>query len=349
MSNPLDSDVEAVLLRTRDLWEELRGARLFITGGTGFFGCWLLESLLWANDRLSLGVQATVLTRSKAAFERKAAHLAGHPIVRLVEGDVRSFAFPPGEFSHVIHAATEASARLNVEDPFTMFDAVVTGTRRVLDFTVQCGAKKFLLTSSGAIYGRQPAELTHVPEEYTGGPDPFDVTAAYGEGKRATETMCRTYAVKHGIETKILRGFTFVGPYLPLRIHYAIGNFVADVLQGKPIEVRGDGRVRRSYLYGADLAVWLWTILVRGVSCRPYNVGSEDDRSLLDVAQLVARIGGVSVRLAESTPGGAAPPSYVPDAGRARSELGLDAWTDLETAVRKTLAFYSKTGLHETV
>ena len=115
--NPLASDLDHILDHTRELWEELRGERLFITGGTGFFGCWLLESFAWANDRLGLKASVLVLTRNPDAFQRKSPHLAANPAILFHPGDVRSFVFPSGSFSHVIHAATESSARLNVEAP----------------------------------------------------------------------------------------------------------------------------------------------------------------------------------------------------------------------------------------
>jgi dTDP-glucose 4,6-dehydratase len=342
--SPLAADLDSILQQTGDLWEEFRGQRLFLTGGTGFFGCWLLESLLWANDRLNLGVGVTVLTRHPQAFHRKAPHLAGHPAVTLHPGDIADFAFPAGRFSHVIHAATEASARLNEENPLLMYDTVVAGTRRALDFTVHCGAVKFLLTSSGAVYGRQPPELTHVPEDYPGAPSPFDPRAAYHHGKRAAEMLCLFYSRQHRFAAKIARGFAFVGPYLPLDIHFAIGNFIRDGLRGGPILVNGDGSPLRSYLYGADLAVWLWTILLRGQSCRPYNVGSGETYSIRQVADLVADcfVGSMPVMVACNPVVGRQPERYVPSVDRVTQELAVAELVGLPEALRRTVQFHTR-------
>jgi dTDP-glucose 4,6-dehydratase len=340
--NPLASDLEHILDLTRELWEELRGGRFFITGGTGFFGCWLLESFAWAKDRLGLKASALVLTRDPVAFQRKAPHLAANPAILFHEGDIRYFVFPPGSFSHVIHAATESSARLNVEAPLTMFHTIVDGTSHTLEFTSHCGARKVLLTSSGAIYGRQPPDMTHISEEYQGAPDLTDPLSAYGEGKRAAETLCLLYARQEGYEAKIARCFAFVGPYLPLDTHFAIGNFIRDGLDGGPIIVKGDGTPRRSYLYAADLAIWLWTILFRGQSCRPYNVGSDESISIAELAQLVAAQfpTKIAVEIRGTSDHNKSLEQYVPDISRATNELGLRLSTPLLQSIGKTIMFH---------
>ena len=338
-TNPLAADLDHVLAHTRDLWDELRCQRVFITGGTGFFGCWLLESLLWANDRLELDAGVTVLTRSPESFRAKVPHLAGHKAVTVIEGDVRTFGFPAGGFSHIIHAATESSAKLNAEDPLLMLDTIVEGTRHTLDFAKACNAKRFLLTSSGAVYGKQPPGLTHIPEDYDGAPDPLDPGSAYGQGKRLAEHLCALYARQSDIEMKIARCFAFVGPYLPLDIHFAIGNFIRDGLNGGPIIVQGDGTPQRSYLYAADLAIWLWTILLRGESCRPYNVGSEESLSVAETAQAVARAFNpiITVEL-RGTPNPSKPRErYVPTVSRARTELDLHLRIPLNMGIRRAL------------
>lgn len=342
MKHPLAQDLNHILDHTEGLWGELRGQRLFMTGGTGFFGTWLLESFAWANDRLDLHASLVVITRDPDAFRVKAPHLAAHHAIRFERGDVRDFTFPAGEFSHAVHAAaTSAVDTFRNEDPLVKFDTLVEGTRHTLDFCVMHHVKKMLYTSSGAVYGVPPTDMTHIPEDYRGAPDPADTRAAWGEGKRAAEFFCAYYAQTHGIEMKIARCFSFLGPYLPGDIHYAVGNFIRDALAGGPIRVTGDGTPHRAYLYAADLAIWLWTILFQGQSCFPYNVGSEDSIDMATLAKRVSRCfhPPVAVEIARIPDREQPAGRYVPSTERARIQLGLSQWIELQEGIERSIAF----------
>lgn len=343
----LDPDLDHILAHTRDLWEQVRGQRILLSGGTGFFGCWLLESFAWANDHLNLGASATVLSRNPAAFASKSPHLARHPAIRLHEGDIRSFEFPAGEFGVVIHAAGEVNQQAAAADPRLTIETAVEGTRRILEFARQRGAKKLLLTSSGAVYGQQPPGITHIPESYPGAPDPLEPRSAYGVSKRRAELLCAFYAERHGLACKIARCFAFAGPYLPAGGHFAFGSFLRDAMEGRPIRVSGDGTPRRSYLYAADLAIWLWTILFRGETGRPYNVGSECDMSIAELANEISRIlnPGLAVEIARQAVPGQLPQWYVPSTRRAQSELGLRETTGLREAILRTARWHRPTAI----
>jgi nucleoside-diphosphate-sugar epimerase len=335
--NALAIDLQHILAHTRGLWERLRGQSLFITGGTGFFGRWLLESLCHANDSLGLKARVMVLTRDPKRFEAKVPWLACHPTIRLHAGDCKSFGFPAGEFQYIIHAAAETDPLAEPLRPAALFEANVQATQRVLGLARVCGARRLLLTSSGAVYGPQPSTLAHIPEDYSGGPVPDDLTTAYGQSKRVSEFLSLAQAQETGLEVTIARGFAFVGPYLPMDLNFAVGNFTRDALRGGPIRVAGDGTPRRSYLYAADLAIWLWTILLLGRPGRPYNVGSDEDLSIAELAHTVAEVVNPAAQtLFARQPDPARPlQRYVPSVDRARKELGLQPLIPLSQGIRR--------------
>lgn len=341
--NRLAPDLEEIADQTQGLWEELRGQHLFISGGTGFFGCWLVETFSFINRALGLNARATILTRCPDAFARKCPHLASDRAITLQQGDIRSFAFPHGEYSYIIHAATDASARQAAEAPLEVLSTCIVGSERILEFASTHGCRKFLFTSSGAVYGRQPPEMTHVPESYRGAPDPLDPGSVYAEGKRGAELLCALYGQRGRIECKIARCWAFCGPYLPLDRHFAIGNFIGDVIAGRAIQIQGDGTPKRSYLYAGDLAIWLWTILFRAPALVPINVGSDEDISILELARIVAKTLNpqTQIHVAKQAKADNLQMRYVPSVDRASKFLGLRQRIGLEESIRRTAAWHT--------
>jgi dTDP-glucose 4,6-dehydratase len=347
MAKPLPcEDLNLILSCTRDLWTEMRGEQIFITGGTGFIGCWLVESFSHINRVEGLGARATILTRNPAAFLEKCPHLASDSSITLLTGDVRDFAFPQGDFKYVIHAATESVVRKTPVSRIELLDTILRGTHRVLDFAATHGSSKLLLTSSGAIYGSQPSDLMQIPEDFRGAPNVLDPASVYGEGKRVAEHLCALYAAESKLECKIARCFAFIGPHLPLDAHFAIGNFICDALQKKSIRIQGDGTPMRSYLYAADLALWLWTILFRGVFARAYNVGSDQSVSIFELAQeVIATLRPESqIEVMRKAFPGAPILRYVPETKRALEELGLKQHINLREAILRTAAWHGYQG-----
>ena len=333
----LEHDLEFILSATKEVFLGLKGARIFLTGGTGFIGCWLLESLRYADMRLKLGVHVTVLTRNYAIFKLKAEHLASYPGFEFLVGEVADFTSPEGVYTHVIHAATDASADLNEHNPITMFDTVVEGTRRVLDFVVEKKPQRTLYLSSGAVYGQQPWEMERVAEGWLGAPSCVDTRNAYAEGKRAAEMLCAIYLKQFGTKVAIARIFALLGPYLSLDIHFAAGNFIRDAMQGKPVIVNGNGLPCRSFLYASDLTAWLWHMLVRAEPGKPYNVGSDESISIRDLAERISHVlGNGEYQILGSKDTGWNPGRYVPDTSLISRELGLYRTVSLDESIRRT-------------
>jgi dTDP-glucose 4,6-dehydratase len=271
-------------------WEKLRGKRIFVAGASGFVGTWLRESFQWANERLGLGAELASLPRNS---------------------------LPAGDFDFGIHAAKADG-----------FAADMDGTRRILDFAAERGVGRFLFTSSGAVYGTLPSEVTHVTEDFVGVPE-----TEYAQAKYAGEQLCSQYPFC----AVIARMFTFAGPALPLNLNFAIGNFIRDVLAGGAITIAGDGTSQRSYLYAADLAVWLWTLLLEGEGARPYNVGSSEAVTISELARQVVANTKPKTRIITKGDGGES--SYVPSVERAWAELRLRPLISLGESIRRMYAW----------
>lgn len=340
-----NEDLEHVLRYTGALWEKARGRCVLLSGATGFFGPWLLESLAHCNRDLDLNIEVTALSRDPEGFARRMPHLASVPRIRMLKGDVRDFAYPPGRFDYVIHAAAPTSPNA-ASRPAELLSTLIDGTKHMLSFATSSGVSRLLFVSSGAVYGPQPKNLSRIPEDYLGGPDWLDPNSVYAEGKRVAEQMCAILAKESDISISIARCFAFVGPHLPLNQHFAIGNFIGDALAGRAIRVRGDGTPMRSYLYAADLAIWLWTMLLHELpssrQIEAFNVGSDQAISIRDLAQLVVDEVDPSlhVEIARQPDPDAPRLQYVPDVEKAAAGLGLRELIGLRDAIRRTVAWH---------
>ena len=314
-------------------------AHILLTGGTGFFGRALLRAWLAQFNAGAPTPQVTVLTRSPETFNLQYSEFSHQPWLQLHCGDIsQPNSLPHGSaFTHILHAAADSTLGPQLT-PLQRYDQIVNGTRHLLDLAVACGAHRFLLTSSGAVYGTQPHHLNHIPENWHGMPDPLNPSNAYGVAKRAAEHLCALYGQAYGLKTVIARCFAFIGPDLPLDVHFAIGNFIRDALWRNEITVAGDGTPLRSYLDQHDLARWLLMILEQGQAGQAYNVGSDRAVSIADLAHLVRDIvaPGKAVRILGTPQAHPDRNLYIPNTQKARIELGLEVEVTLEQAIHAT-------------
>lgn len=312
---------------------------LFVTGGTGFFGKALLRHWSAGGAPELVGARFTLLSRDPDRFRAAHGNLLAGLDVRLVAGDIlRPETLPEGEYTHVLHAATDSTTGLFLT-PLQRFHQIVDGTRHVLDLALRSGRPRVLLTSSGGVYGCLAQFPKGVPEDHHGMPDPLEPQNAYSVAKRQAEHLCALYHDAHGLDVVIARCFAFVGEDLPLDAHFAIGNFIRDALEGRDIVIQGDGTPVRSYLDQRDLARWLTTLMLRGKAQRAYNVGSGEAVSIAELAAKVAALAPgrrPDVRVMKQAPVGqsARRNLYLPDVSRALDELGLHVAFDLQAAIR---------------
>ncbi len=331
------ADVEALLRRLPDL-RRLDGQRLLLTGGTGFFGRWLL-AVLDGLRRAGCDLRVAVVSRDPERFLASEPYYRGADWLDWCAGDLRDVDLGGRAFDLLLHAGTDTSAAAH-RDLLTIYDSILLGTRHLLDAAAAGGARRVLLVGSGAQYGRQPDDVARIAEHQGFACPSESADSAYGEAKRAAETLGALYARRHGFAVVQARCFAFAGPGLPMDGHFAIGNFIRDALRGEPIRLSSRGEALRSYLYGADLAGWLLTLLLRGAPGEAYNVGSD---VALSVAELARR---VAARLAPDLPvlipdaGETGPRArYIPAIDKARG-LGLDVWTGLDEAILATARWW---------
>jgi nucleoside-diphosphate-sugar epimerase len=336
-------DLEHIFENTKDIWESFRGKSIFLTGGTGFFGKWLLESFIYANEKLALNAKITTLTRNPEAFFKEYPFYEDHAnTVRFVKGDILNYDFYLDEkFQFIIHAATAASEILNKSNPLVMMDTITIGTRKVLDFAITQPIEGFLFISSGAIYGKQPWNHSHINEH-----DSFTINinnsnSAYAEGKRIAELYCSTYFEKYNLPIKIARCFAFVGPYLPLDTHFAIGNFINNIINSEDIIIKGDGSTIRSYMYASDLVISLWSILAKACHNEIYNIGSDNFISIEKLAEIIIRVSKKNqhLKILNNHTSSKASNIYVPNIDALKKFKKWDH-VSLENSILKTLKFY---------
>lgn len=314
-------------------FNKLRNRRILIAGGTGYYGKWFLQSFAYINKNLHLNAEMHVVSRSPESFLDKNPIFAEYDGLHFIKGDVRDFEFPSGDFSYLIHAATEVVSGQEKSNPDEIMRVAEHGTENILRFARSANVERILLTSSGAVYGPQPCDLSNMPETY-----PATPTTIYGNAKKLSEDIC----MSSGLSCSAARCYASVGPWLRLDVQYAVGNFIKNVLEGEPIFIKGDGRPYRSYLYTADLISWLWTILLEGESGEAYNVGSDIPVSITELAQAVVESASSNVPIKYGMkPDFSVPaPRYVPDVSKIKNKLSVTQHFSLKEGIKNTIQWH---------
>jgi UDP-glucuronate decarboxylase len=311
--------------------------RIFITGGTGFFGRALLR--YWTEgDNPNHPEIATILTRNPKKFLFEYPEFENISWLSFHSGDICYPQTLPknNKYTHILHAATESTVGPQLS-PLERYSQITEGTKNILEYAVMNKIQRFLLTSSGGVYGSQPKSLEKIPETYIGQLNNLNVLNAYSIGKYSAEHLCALYRDRYGIETVIARCFAFVGRDLPLNVHFAIGNFIRDALHSSQINIHGDGTAVRSYMDQRDLVIWLLTILSRGLPGEAYNVGSDESISIEKLAYLVRDILAIkkSVVIQSSISDEQVRKRYIPSIEKAKYQLGLDLSHRLEDSIKE--------------
>lgn len=317
--------------------------RLAVTGGTGFLGTWIAETITALNDEYRLGITLDLYARNVNDWAQKYPHLSKRSDIRLQAQDVRS----PFEFSRntnfVVHAAGIPNNRVHSSDPLRVYQTTVSGINNALEAASQLdNLKRFVNVSSCLVSGtpNRPGPLAET--------DFFPIPSGqlhmvYAEAKRAAENLAAVYRSQYRMPISTVRPFTFAGPYQQLDRPWALNNFLCDALTGSGIRIHGDGSARRSYLYGSDAAWWTLAALVNGKDGATYNVGSPMAVTHLELVKLIGEHVSTKPQVVLNTvpsKQGMQDDLY-PDTTATQKVLGVNQTCSLDKTVDKTWRWFS--------
>ena len=344
-SGILEQDLDAALERTRSFWTDMDGARLLLTGATGFVGTHMLESVRHARARAGANVRVVAPARNPERLYSRLPWTRDAAWLQVVTGNVHRFALPPGAIDLAIHSANTASPAEIADDPLAIARMVVEGSSRTYALAAAAGARRVLQLSSGSVSGAHYVPSKPITEDDAGVPEGNAPAERLARAKRDAEQALLSAAREPGAPAVMFaRGFALGGPWLPLDSAFAFGNFLGAAMRGGPVIVSGDGTPVRSYLYSADMVVWLWTLLLRGESGRAYNVGSEFAVTIGELAHRIAALVGGTVEVAGVPAAGARAHWHVPDLTRVRGEMGLEETVPLNDAIVRTARWWGERG-----
>lgn len=307
-------DMDFILAACQPELAQLAGQRVLITGGSGFIGSYLVESVLvWNRQQPQQAISLLLPTRSVAAVRQRRPDLCGHPGIDWVEWADITTGNTGQPCWFVVHAASPADPAAYRKAPMQAMQAIADATVKVLDFAHRQQAKSILYLSSGAVYGAQPPDMAAMPEDYPGAPDVNDASACYGEAKRYAELLC----VCSGLPVVRARLFAFLGPTQDPDASFAVPDFLRQATETKVIKIKGDGRAWRSYCYASDLTICLLKLLCHGAAGSVINIGGEQPVTTLELAQRVAElVGGVTVEVQGRQDAAQSAARYIPDITR---------------------------------
>lgn len=327
-------DIAYVLGCCKAEFELLAGKSILLTGGSGFVGSYLVESVM-AYNATNPGQRCNLFlpTRSKQRAEAKFPHLFNVPSLHWFEWDAKAEIVLVDDIDYVIHAASPVDpAEYRADAAYSAMQEMIQTTDAVIRFSKEKSISRFLFISSGAVYGSQPTDMSAIPESYDGGPALADSVSAYGEGKRYCEMLCNL----SGLPIVTARLFSFLGPNLDLNGSFAIADFIQSADQEGEISLHSDGSSIRTWCYASDMVVMIWKLLLSGKIGDAYNVGQDKpDMTILELANRVASLLSATVTVENTSSIDKIRSRYVPNIDKVRKFYAPTI--DFETALQRTI------------
>jgi len=307
-------------------------ARVVVTGGAGFLGSHLADSLLARGDEVVC--IDNLVTGSPTNIE----HLFGHKGFTFVEEDVSRFVWVPGPVDVVMHLASPASPKDYLEMPIQTLKVGSLGTHNTLGLA-KAKSARFFLASTSEVYG--DPQVHPQPETYWGHVNPIGPRGVYDEAKRFAEAMTLAYHRHHGLEVRIVRIFNSYGPRMRALDGRVVSNFLVQALRDEPLTIYGDGTQTRSFCY-VDDEVRGFLALLDSDETGPINIGNPGEFTMLELADLVLDVTGSSSPIVFEPLPVDDPTQRQPDITLARTLLGWEPTVDLREGLTRTAAYFGE-------
>ena len=357
-SDVLRADLEFICRELEGEFTAMQGKRLLISGGAGFLGYYLIQSVLrWNADRSpAAAVKVIVCDNYVRGVPVWLTQLVNNPALTLLKHDITEpLPDSVGSLDFIIHAASIASPTYYRKFPIETMDANVNGLRLLLDRSrtqLENGhaVSGFLFFSTSEVYGDPPPDQIPTPETYRGNVSCTGPRACYDESKRYGETLCVNFARQYGMPITMVRPFNNYGPGLKITDRRVIPDFARDLLAGRDLVLLSDGSPTRTFCYVADAVIGYYRALVRGRPAEAYNIGNEaPEISMRDLAALLVKLArdqwsypGKVVHMASPEKEYLTdnPQRRCPSGAKARAQLGFEPQVPLEEGLRRTLVWY---------
>ena len=311
--------------------------RAVVTGGAGFLGSHLCERLV------GLGTEVVCVDNLVTGRKENIAGLLESPKFTFLEQDVVQGLAVSGRVDLVVHGASPASPKDYHSLPIETLRAGSEGTVNALELALAKDAR-FLLMSTSEVYG-DPAEHPQ-PESYHGNVNPVGPRSSYDEAKRFAEAMTMAYRRHRDVDTAVARIFNSYGPLLRPDDGRVIPTFIHQALTGRAITIAGDGLQTRSFCYVADMVDGLLA-LASSRSAGPVNIGNPVEITILEIADKIRQLCGSASPLEFVPLPDEDPRVRCPDIRLAEAELAWHPSTDLDTGLRKTIAWMTTVTVDE--
>jgi len=353
----VEKDLSYICRNLEDEFARMSNKRLLITGGGGFLGFYLVQSVLsWNKKRSDQSIRLVILDNFIRGASDWLIKLGEGEELRLVKHDIsKSLPKYIGDFEYIIHAASIASPTFYRKYPIETMDANVNGLRILLEYAVEQQERNramdgFLFLSSSEIYGDPPPENIPTPEHYNGNVSCTGPRACYDESKRFGETLCVNFACQYGLPIKTVRPFNNYGPGLKITDRRVIPDFARDVLAERDIVMFSNGSPTRTFCYVADAIVGYFKVLVKGRKGEAYNIGVEEpeisigdlaDRIVILAKELFGYQGKVVCRISSDSEYLTDNPNRrCPSIAKARTEVGYNPSISIDEGLRRLLIWY---------